>query len=1116
MPKSKGSRGSRGSRGSKSPSPKNPKGERISSFATCIRQISATVPYKKRMLFNAPEGTAPPDPLVLSQMSSKFATLVETIRLLDAEDMKRHGTLFKHFIFTDIRKSVFGAKAIASFLQAHGFELLLKAERGFRRVKVKAANGSEEFKMVPTKKLKITLGTHQPVEGGSNRVGLLQSAPMWRSPLGVEIRKQMLGIFNSRPDNIHGEQIRIMVLDSKFKEGIDLYDVKYVHLMEPQITEADLKQAVGRATRFCGQRGLSFIPNTGWPLDVYLYETQFANAYPFRVSGDQRLFDAHKYMLTHSGLDLGLLEMTRDLTVLAIKTAVDYDLTYKVSNFKLQTDILNLTDLDDTITVVVSPTTGGAVRAVPTKGLDFSKCVPRSNKFFPFTVANIRKALKGRGVYVPSKVSREWICKALQANEEAVQDLITTRRAQFEAAQKAAEAKTVQSLEVRPRTPDYELFPRVSRTGHSKSPGKTPSLDGFFDRSVGSVDVEPRTPDYELFPRVSRTGRRGSSSSSAETPSLQGFYESVGSPASTARSTDVEPRTPYYELFPRPSKPVRLSKEEIEEMPDLADFFGAAEMAAEMHYTATRVSFAEFQRYIAKKYAEFRWQSPVVASGCDVAPQPGKAVVFSKSQDFVRHYLTPASPFRGLLAWHSVGTGKTCTAVATATSEFEKQGYTILWVTRNSLVADVWKNMFGAVCSIPMQERLAAGKKLPEKLGLQKRLVSKQWFEPISYRTLQNAVVPVAKGAKKGQVTKLGQELQKRNGKADPLRRTFLIIDEVHKLLDGDLKASEMADFEKIAGAIQNSYRQSGEDSVRLLLMTATPITDNPEGLFKLLNLLIPEATRRLPTVDEFRERFTNKDGKISGEGVAFFQDRTKGLISYLNREFDPSTFAQPRFHRLQIPATGAMLPTDEEIVRGCWDAEMSGEPDEVEVDCGALEGELAEALADLEEYDFPPKELVARQKTLRADYKRRMGDCKKSQANRTRRMKTRVGKVQQCAVAAAKLRKQTYRLSQQKAVRSCFGKFAYGKLPKFSGVGELRKLSKRGRPKTVAAAEGPMRSRSPTPRNRAPYVKNKTRRGKDRKGRRSSRNNNDNNSNNSNNSSNSNRNNSNSNNNND
>ena len=55
------------------------------------------------------------------------------------------------------------------------------------------------------------------------------------------------------------------------KEGIDLFDVKYVHIFEPSMTIADLKQTIGRATRTCGQKGLEFIPNIGWPLYVYNY-----------------------------------------------------------------------------------------------------------------------------------------------------------------------------------------------------------------------------------------------------------------------------------------------------------------------------------------------------------------------------------------------------------------------------------------------------------------------------------------------------------------------------------------------------------------------------------------------------------------------------------------------------------------------------------------------------------------------------------------------------------------------------------------------------------------------------------------------------------------------------
>ena len=60
-------------------------------------------------------------------------------------------------------------------------------------------------------------------------------------------------------------------------------------------------------------------------------------------------------------------------------------------------------------------------------------------------------------------------------------------------------------------------------------------------------------------------------------------------------------------------------------------------------------------------------------------------VEFNCTQNFIMDYFKPESPYKGILAWHSVGTGKTCTGIATASSSFEKEGYTILWVTRTTL-----------------------------------------------------------------------------------------------------------------------------------------------------------------------------------------------------------------------------------------------------------------------------------------------------------------------------------------------------------------------------------------------------------------------------------------------
>jgi hypothetical protein len=72
-------------------------------------------------------------------------------------------------------------------------------------------------------------------------------------------------------------------------------------------------------------------------------------------------------------------------------------------------------------------------------------------------------------------------------------------------------------------------------------------------------------------------------------------------------------------------------------------------------------------------------------------------VTFSNTQNFVQKFLTPQSPYKGMLLFHSVGSGKTCTAIATATNTFDREGYKILWVTRHTLKEDIWKNMFDKI-----------------------------------------------------------------------------------------------------------------------------------------------------------------------------------------------------------------------------------------------------------------------------------------------------------------------------------------------------------------------------------------------------------------------------------
>jgi hypothetical protein len=925
---------------------KTRKKTRISKLAQCIRKTSATARVKKDGMPDSPSFN--PKSLTPS-MSGKFAAVISKIRSLDIADMTETGSKFKHFIFTDIRESAFGAKALAGFMIAAGFDFrMAKLPKMIKR----------HGKMVPTKNGEAQLIHKKSVPGGCDGFAMLQSLPLWKNPLMVHVKKDILNTFNSRPENVNGELLRIIVLDSKFKEGIDLKDVKYVHLLEPPIATSDLKQAVGRATRFCGQSGLHFIPRRGWPLHVFTYHTELPGRPPFieDVLPEQKV-DAHALMLKHSGLDLAMINLTKELTVLAINSAVDYDLNYKINNFSVEETIYDAVEEELLVgEVEEDPQAGGGrrkklvglyeVKNLTTKFL--SKCFKRSSKLFPFTKSQLRATALAMGYNIPNIYPRELYCKLMQRDPEYLELMQT------------APVNYVPRPRGRPRRraetpPSPEPVQKQGKRAHTPTP----------ERDASSYFSPPASSPV-------------SSISSSTVKSV------VSSPAKSSASPN------YYQ-----TEQFRAALRDLKNLP-----------------------FNEFQTAIAALYERFKWESPVVKNGCGIiaAGKPGESVTFTRTQDFIRHYLMPESPFKGLLAWHSVGTGKTCMAVAAATSEFEAAGYTILWVTRNALMSDVYKNIFGAVCSIPIMEALEEGAEIPEDITAAKRMLSRAWLPPITYRMFQNAL--------QGK-NELGRMLARKN-RRDPLHKTFLIMDEVHKLMDGDLSPAESADFSVIQNYIHKSYATSKAASVRPLLMTATPITDTPRELFAILNTLIAEPAQRLMDFEKYRREYTTDAGDIKPEGASYFQDRVKGLISYLNREFDPTTFAQPQFEKISVPAGGVITPALEDLVARCT-ADLEAPANAGEDDCEAVKAEEAFQIGVLQKSGLKPKALEKAVAQTRKRFKKSFAECvKRNKATRkahARAVKSLLKEAGVCYAAQQKAFKTLKGPSQIVEVEECFGK---------------------------------------------------------------------------------------------
>jgi hypothetical protein len=244
-------------------------------------------------------------------------------------------------------------------------------------------------------------------------------------------------------------------------------------------------------------------------------------------------------------------------------------------------------------------------------------------------------------------------------------------------------------------------------------------------------------------------------------------------------------------------------------------------------------------------------------------------LILSNPQKFISDYFTHSNP-NGLLIQHSVGAGKSITAI-NLFKHFEKLGFNTIFVTRTTLKKDIDK----AIDLLPLNGNL----------------------NRFSYKQFSNIC------RKKGQnYINLIQKAQKLNSNtSDPFYKTLIIIDEAHKLYTKDLKPQEMHDIKAIEKVVFESYNNSKENRNRIVLMSATPITEDPMEIIELFNLLITDSKERFDIIN-FNSDYLNENGEFSKNGIEKFKCKVKGLISFLDLSRDPSKFAKVRYTEVLVP----------------------------------------------------------------------------------------------------------------------------------------------------------------------------------------------------------------------
>ena len=236
------------------------------------------------------------------------------------------------------------------------------------------------------------------------------------------------------------------------------------------------------------------------------------------------------------------------------------------------------------------------------------------------------------------------------------------------------------------------------------------------------------------------------------------------------------------------------------------------------------ISEPDFQKKIGKIFNKFEiTKNPSFKEIC--FPQK---FTYQLPQLFVSEFINPNTPYKGILLYHKIGAGKTCAAVNIA--EQWKHKKKIMFVCPASLIGNMYKELRTQCAGneyISEKERKELSESEPgsdlydEILEKVKRRIDK-YYTILSY----NKFI----------------DLSQRN-KID-LTNSILIIDEVQNIV------SEHGTYYKTF----LKEIKTGPKSLRVIIMSATPIFDKPIELALTINLLGPDEP--FPINPKFNDTF--------------------------------------------------------------------------------------------------------------------------------------------------------------------------------------------------------------------------------------------------------------------
>jgi hypothetical protein len=293
----------------------------------------------------------------------------------------------------------------------------------------------------------------------------------------------------------------------------------------------------------------------------------------------------------------------------------------------------------------------------------------------------------------------------------------------------------------------------------------------------------------------------------------------------------------------------------------------------------------------------------------------------SNNQKFLKNFLSPFTPYNGLLLFHGVGVGKTCSAISIAERYYDVYQKKILVVLSSNIKDNFRRQITDSKCTGTVYQDQVMNKHLLKPEEIEKRInkLVNEKYQFIGYKELVVFINKIEDKIEKTEKDKSKHDRLFKEKIAELFSDRLIIIDEAH-----NLRMPSDTGNKQISTTFINLLKQT--TNVKLLLMTATPMFNDASEIISMLNLLLTNDKRKtLESVDIF-----DKLGNITVKGEKLLIESSRGYVSFMRGE-NPYTFPTRLYPSIN---------NDKNIIKEFPDIDIYGEaiPDYQKIKDSSLE----------------------------------------------------------------------------------------------------------------------------------------------------------------------------------